>query len=448
MDFFAEMFYNKYILMKRSMLMNLNEFVNRISSGALDEEFKTLYGPSDRNLLRNKARYLSAAENFSRLYPECGEIRVFSAPGRAEIGGNHTDHQNGCVLAAAIDLDIIAIAALNDEDVIRVKSEGCDTDEIKLDELGAVADEAGTSAALIRGIAAGFAENGTELSGLNIYTSSDVVKGGGLSSSAAFEVLTATIIDSFFNEVRSDPITIARIGQTAERSYFCKECGLMDQIVSAVGGFVYIDLHDPAEPEITAVPFDFARAGYSLCITDTRDSHIGLTKDYEDIVAEMRSVAEALGAEVLGECSEDEFYEKLPELREKCGDRAVLRAAHFFDDDRRAGLEAEALKTGDTEEFFRLVNESGHSSAELLQNTYSLSTPEKQGIGTAIMLSRRFLGENGAVRVHGGGFAGTVQAFVPTYLAEEYRREMERVFGEKSCRVLSIRTAGACEITI
>lgn len=429
-------------------LMNISELVNAISNGALDERFRELYGSSERTLLRQRARYLSAAENFSRLYPERGEIHVFSAPGRTEIGGNHTDHQHGCVLAAAVNLDVVAIVAFHDEGVIRLKSEGYSADTIELGSLEADPGEAGTSASLIRGVCAGFVRAGVKIGGFDAYTTSDVLSGSGLSSSAAFEVLLGTIIDKQYNGGRAGAVEIAKIGQFAENKYFGKASGLMDQMVSSVGGFVYIDFKEPAEPEIRSVEFDFSAAGYSLCITDTKGSHADLTPDYSAVSAEMMSVAKALGSEVLRNADEEEFYAKLPELRKVCTDRALLRAAHFFDENRRAGDEAAALESGNTAEFFRLVEESGDSSYKLLQNLYSCRKPQAQEIPLAIMLSKRFLSGSGAVRVHGGGFAGTIQAFVPNYLAADYADEMNRVFGENSCYVLMVRPVGGCEITI
>ena len=428
--------------------MTIQELAHAISEGRLDARFRQLYGNTDRALLRQRARYLSAAEHFSRLYPECDDIRIFSAPGRTEAGGNHTDHQHGCVLAAAVDLDVIALVYFHNEGVIRIKSEGYKPLEIDLSDLSPVPEEKGTSAALIRGIAAKFAEMGVETGGFNAYMTSDVLSGSGLSSSAAFENLIGTIIDHGFNNGAAGAVEIAKIGQYAENVYFGKACGLMDQIVSSVGGFAAIDLSDPAKPEISPVEFDFAGAGYSLCITDTKGSHADLTDDYTAIPAEMKSVAKALGAEYLRDVDADTFYKKLPELREVCSDRAILRAAHFFDENERVQLEAEALAGGDLEEFFRLVNESGSSSAQLLQNLYSVKAPEKQAIPLAIMLSRRILQGSGAVRVHGGGFAGTIQTFVPTYLAPHYAAELDRIFGEGSCHILSIRPVGGTEIKI
>ncbi|MBR5681895.1 MAG: galactokinase [Ruminococcus sp.] len=428
--------------------MNLSEFINGISAGKFDEQFQMLYGSADKAVLRARARYLSAAENFSRLYPESGEIRIFTASGRTEIGGNHTDHQHGCVLAAAVSLDIIAMVCFNGEGVIRVKSEGYDAVEVKLSDLKPKKKEKETTAALIRGIAASFREKGVKIGGFDAYMTSDVLSGSGLSSSAAFEVLMGTVINAGFGNESIEAADIARIGQFAENTYFGKASGLMDQLVSAVGGFVSVDFAEPENPDIRHIGFDFERSGYAVCITDTRGSHADCSDEYSAVTAEMKHVAEALGCEFLREADEDEFYAKLPELRKVCNDRELLRAAHFFDENRRAAAEAEALSDGDTEWFFELVNESGTSSAELLQNLYICTDPKDQQIPLAIMLSKRFLKGNGAVRVHGGGFAGTIQAFVPSYLTADYAAEMERVFGEGSCYVLSVRPVGGYELRI
>ena len=308
--------------------------------------------------------------------------------------------------------------------------------------------EKGTSAALIRGIAAKFAEMGVELEGFNAYTTSDVLTGSGLSSSAAFENLVGTIIDRRFNGGAAGAVKIAQIGQFAENVYFGKASGLMDQMVSSVGGFVSVDFADPDQPRIKKVDMDFSGAGYSLCITDTKGSHADLTSDYVAVPEEMKKVAKALGGEVLRDVDEEEFYNAIPDLRKTCSDRSILRAAHFFDENRRALEEAQALENGDTEEFFRLVRESGESSYELLQNVYSPRKPDEQQIPLAIMLSKRLLNGAGAVRVHGGGFAGTIQAFVPNYLAQAYAEEMDRVFGPGSCQVLAVRPVGGTELEL
>ena len=428
--------------------MNLNEFLNGLTSGAFDDQIKLVYGGDNNNLLKYRARFICAAEKFSRLYPECDEIRVFSAPGRSEIGGNHTDHQHGRVLAAAITLDVIAIVAYNKENTIKICSEGYPDDSIDLDDLEMHEEEKGTSAALIRGIASKLKTLGADIKGFNAYTTSEVLSGSGLSSSAAFEVLIGTIIDQCFNAGKAGAVEIAKIGQYAENVYFGKASGLMDQMVSSVGGFVGIDFAAPGLPDIKEIAFDFSKAGYSLCITDTKGSHADLTDDYSSISKEMKHVAQEMGANFLRDVDEESFYSSLPALRGKCTDREILRAAHFFAENQRAADEAAALSAGDTETFFRLVNESGTSSAELLQNLYSPRRPDNQEIPLAIMLSKRFLGGCGAVRVHGGGFAGTILAFVPAYLAKRYSEEMERVFGQKSCYILSIRPYGGYEFKL
>ncbi len=428
--------------------MVINEFINGISSGAFDEQFRMLYGSSEKVMLKQKARYLSAAENFSRLYPECGDIGVFSAPGRTEIGGNHTDHQNGCVIAAAVDIDVIAIVSFHDEGVIRIKSEGFPKDEIDLNDLSVHDEEQGTSAAIIRGIASKFVKSGIKIGGFDAYTTSEVLSGSGLSSSAAFEVLIGTIIDKHYNNGRMGAVEIAKIGQYAENVYFRKASGLMDQMVSSVGGFVFIDFKNPSEPHITPIKYDFESSGYCICITDTKGSHARLSAEYSSVSEEMKHVAVELDREVLRDVDEEMFYEKLPELRQQCSDREILRAAHFFSENKRAELEKEALECGDTEEFFSLVNESGDSSANLLQNLFSSRKPEFQEIPLAIMLSKRVLNGCGAVRVHGGGFAGTIQAFVPAYMAEAYSAEMSRIFDKNSCMILNIRPVGGFELTI
>ena len=428
--------------------MKIYELISGLSDGRFDEQLKMLYGNSERAVLRNRARYLSAAENFSKLYPECEEIRVFSASGRTEVGGNHTDHQHGCVFAAAVSLDIIGIVKFHDDGVIRIKSEGYMADEIELSSFEVNEAEKGTSAALIRGIAAKFTEIGVKIGGFDAYFTSEVLSGSGLSSSAAFEVIIATIIDRGYNDGRSSAVDIAKIGQFAENVYFGKASGLMDQMVCAAGGFVAIDFADPDKPVIDSIDFDFEKAGYSVCVTDTKGSHAELTADYSAISSEMKHVAEVMGCEYLRQVSEEEFYARLPELRSVCTDRELLRAVHFFAENTRAVEEARALMEGDTEYFFELVGESGTSSAELLQNLYPSAEPQSQPITLAIMLSKRFLNGSGAARVHGGGFAGTIQAFVPNYLTNDYVKEMERVFGVGSCYVLSIRPVGGYEFKI
>ncbi len=426
--------------------MKIQEFISKVSNRELDSQLKILYGNSDEALIRQRARYINAAEEFAKLYPGREEICVYSAPGRTEIGGNHTDHQHGCVLAAAVNLDVIAIVSFHDEKVIRLKSVGYPQDCVDISNLEIHPNECGKSSALMRGIVAKFADMGVNVGGFDAYATSDVLSGSGLSSSAAFEVLIGTIIDKHYNGGAAGAVEIAKIGQYAENVYFGKGSGLMDQMVSSVGGFVFIDFNDTVNPVIEAHNFDFTAAGYSLCITDTKGSHSDLTEDYVSVPTEMKKVAAQFGKSVLREVDEDEFFEKLPALRGVCTDRELMRAAHFFGENERAAAEAQALENGDTEAFFKLVKSSGNSSSELLQNLYSCKKPAEQGIPLAIMMSKRILGDRGAVRVHGGGFAGTIQAFVPIDYVKVYYDEMNRLFGEGSCYILSVRPVGGVEL--
>lgn len=420
--------------------MKISEISRKISAGGYDAAFERLYG--EEAVEAQRARYLKAVEEFQKLYPNRGEAEIFSAPGRSEVGGNHTDHQHGCVLAAAVNLDVIAVVSFHEEGVIRLKSEGHAADTVKLDDLGVQSTESGGSQAIIRGVAARFAETGAKPGGFDAYTTSDVLSGSGLSSSAAFENLLGTIIDVHYNGGKAGAVEIAKIGQYAENVYFGKKSGLMDQMVSAVGGFVFIDFSDTEDPVIKKLDCDFGKAGYRLCITDTKGSHADLIDDYSAVPTEMNAVAAYFGKPYLRGVEESEFISALPELRKKLSDRAVLRAAHFFNDNKNARDEAAALESGDFARFLEIVKRSGDSSYKLLQNIYSCHKPEEQGLSIGLWASGRVLGERGAVRVHGGGFAGTIQAFVPADIAEEYRAEMDRIFGEGSCLSLRVRPVG------
>ena len=426
--------------------MNIRDVLQKIENNAFTKTFQKLYGTSEEVLQHQKQRYLDAVQKFAELYPKRKAIRIYSAPGRTEIGGNHTDHQNGCVLAAAVNLDAIAVVAFHRDGVIRVKSEGYDAFTVNLDDLSVQSGQKGT-AAIICGIAAKFSGMGAEIMGFDIYCTSDVLSGSGISSSAAFETLIGTIIDSYYNDSKAGAVEIAKIGQFAENVYFGKNSGLMDQTVSSVGGLVFIDFFDTQNPKVESFTFDFEEYGYCICITDTKSSHDDLTADYSAIRNEMESVAKYFGKPHLRLVSEAAFYNNIPEIRKNCSDRAIIRAAHFFEENTRAKLEASALKDGNIELFLELVRKSGHSSATLLQNQYSCSNPENQAITLAIMTSRKLLEDRGAVRVHGGGCAGTIQAFVPLELADAYTTEMNRIFGENACKKMRIRPVGGVEIT-
>ena len=427
--------------------MKYQELKEQLNNGSFDKVIKELYGSSEQIISHQKKRYLEAVERFNEYFPGHDEVQIYSAPGRTEIGGNHTDHQPGCVLAAAVDLDIIAVVAFHNEGVIRLKSRGHSPNLVNFSDLSVQKKETGSSSALIRGITSRFHEMGVKISGFDAYTTSDVLSGSGLSSSAAFEVLIGTIIDSHYNHGKAGAVEIAKIGQYAENVYFGKKSGLMDQMVSSVGGLVSIDFHDTENPAIKSFPYDFEKSGYCLCVTDTKGSHANLTDDYVSVRSEMESIASQFGKEFLRDVNENEFYSAIPQLREKCSDRAVMRAAHFFAENRRALLEADALSDENMSCFLELVRQSGDSSATLLQNLYSCSNPTEQAIPLGIMLSKKILGKSGAVRVHGGGFAGTIQAFVPVEKVNEYSQEMNRIFGDGSCYILRIRPVGGIEIT-
>ena len=425
--------------------MNINNIKDNINSSASDRLFAELYGSQT---FRQKKRYCEAVDEFKKIFPDYDDVSVYSAPGRTEIGGNHTDHQNGQVLAAAVNLDIIAITAFHDEPVIRIKSKGFEMDTIDISDLSVKENEKGKSSALIRGIVSRFEQLGYKTGGFDAYTTSDVLKGSGLSSSAAFEVLIGTILSEHFNGGRISPVEIAVISQYSENEYFGKKSGLMDQMVSSVGGFAYIDFRNPQNPEIKKIDCDFDKTGYTLCISDTKGSHSDLTDDYVAIPYEMKQIAQFFGKSVLREVDEAEFYRCIPQIRENISDRAVLRSAHFFAETKRAESEAKALEKNDFNEFLRLVNQSGKSSYQLLQNAYSCKNPAGQGIPLGIMISERILDGKGAVRVHGGGFAGTVQAFVPDSLVNDYCNEINRIFGENSCHIMHIRPYGGLCIII
>ena len=410
----------------------------------MEIKFQELYG---NDVPRQEERYEAIRRGFAAQYGyEAGEGTFFSAPGRTEIGGNHTDHNHGRVLAGAVDLDIVGLAQKTGNDTIRLKSAEYDKiDVVDLMDLSLHPEDTG-SQSLIRGICAKCRELGYQVGGFDCYTITQVLKGSGLSSSAAFEVLVVTVISHLFNGGSIDPITAAKISQYAENVYFGKPSGLLDQMASSVGGVTAMDFADPSAPVVEKVTFDLASYGHALCVVDTGGNHADLTGEYAAIPQEMKAVAQFFGKEFLRQVDEAAFYEQLPQVRKAAGDRAVLRAMHFFDDDRLAHEEAQALKAGDFPGFLRKVRASGQSSLQRLQNVFAPQAPQEQGITLALSLSQRLLGEQGACRVHGGGFAGTIQAYVPFDLLDSYRQGMEHVFGKGSCYVLSFRQAGGTKV--
>ena len=371
---------------------------------------------------------------------------LFSAPGRTEISGNHTDHQHGCVLAAAVNLETVADVTLNGADVIRVCSEGYAPVEIDIRDLSIREAEKNTTAALIRGVAAAFAARGAVLHGFDAAVRSTVLPGSGLSSSAAFEVLIGTILNELFFEKKLSAVEIAQIGQYAENVYFGKPSGLMDQTASSVGGMVFIDFADPAKPIVERLDFDFSAAGHALCIIDSGADHANLTHEYAAIPQELRAVCAQFGKEVLRDIPEAEFFAALPRLRGTVPDRAILRAIHVYQENKRVLRQAEALRAGDFDTFLHLATESGRSSWMYLQNITPAGETEHQAVAVALALCDTLLGGRGAFRVHGGGFAGTVQAFVPMDLLEQFKSGIEAVLGEGSCHVLSIRPEGGIRV--
>lgn len=368
------------------------------------------------------------------------QIYRFSAPGRTEISGNHTDHQRGCVLAAAVDLETSAEVTLSDENVITVDSEGYSTIRIPLDDLDVHADERNTTASLIRGIASAFRQRGERLSGFHAKVWSTVLPGSGLSSSAAFEVLIGTIINDLFCNGKYSPVEIAQIAQYAENEYFGKPCGLMDQLASSVGGLVYIDFEDPAHPQVEKITYDFP--GYSLCIIDSGADHADLTEEYGAIPGELAEICRWFGKKVLRQIPEETFFRDLTDLRGCVSDRGILRAMHVYQENRRVQRQAQALREQDIDTFLELVKESGRSSWMYLQNIFPAGETQLQPMALALALCDHALKGKGAYRVHGGGFAGTVQAFVPNEMLGEFICSIEDVLGPDSCHVLSISQTG------
>lgn len=395
-----------------------------------------------------KARYRKAEGSFAEYFGNMGEHRFFSAPGRTEICGNHTDHNNGKVFAASVDLDVIAVAEYTDDNCITIKSEGFPEDRIDLSDLSVKEEEKNSAAALIRGVAKGFTNNGYKIGGFRAYTTSNVMKGSGLSSSAAFEVLVGTILSHLFNGGQISSVKVAQISQYAENVYFGKPSGLMDQMASSVGGFIAIDFKDNETPIIEPIPTNFEEYEHVLCIVDAKGDHADLTDEYASIPTEMKAVAGFFGCESLRQLSLEDIVLNMPDLRDKFGDRAILRAIHFFHENDRVDKLVHALKNKNFNDFLSSVKESGDSSFKYLQNVYANSDVRHQCLSIALNVAENSLHRKGACRVHGGGFAGTIQAFVPLGALKQFKMNMEKIFGTNSCHVLSIRPIGGTEVTL
>lgn len=426
--------------------MKTAELKQALAGTTLDSRFCEIYGSAA--LETQKARYLHAVEEFEKLYGADREAALYSVAGRSELSGNHTDHNHGCVIAASIDLDIIAVASPSAGSVIRVKSEGFPEDVVDFGVYNAPNPARyEKSDSLIAGMVAGFRKEGLAVGGFDAYTTSNVLKGSGISSSAAFEDMIGNILNYVYNDGKVSNVEIAKLAQYAENRFFGKPCGLMDQMACAVGGIIAIDFRDPSAPVIEQTDFDLSAAGYNLCIVNTGGNHADLTGDYASVPAEMKSVAAYFGKEVLRDTDENAVLAAIPALREKVGDRAILRALHFFAENRRVAAQKAALKAGDLDTFLANVIASGRSSFCYLQNVYTTKNVSEQGLSLALCLAERVLsGKRAAWRVHGGGFAGTIQAFVPTEDVAEFRAVMNAAFGEGRCMVLRVRPEGALRV--
>lgn len=427
--------------------MQTKELIALIENGGLDSRFAALYGESA--VAAQRERYTDAVREFSSLFGADREVRLFSVPGRSEISGNHTDHNRGCVIAAAVDLDIIAVASANGDGRVTVKSKGFHADTVDCHPGEPDEKLFYTSGSLLSGVCAGFEKRGYRVGGYDAYTTSNVLKGSGISSSAAFEVMIGTVMNHLYNDAVITAPVIAEIAQYAENVYFGKPSGLMDQTACAVGGFSFIDFADPKAAKIEKLGFDLSRAGYSLCITNTGGNHTDLNDDYASVPAEMKAVAEEFGRGVLRGLTVKELLARAGELREKVGDRAILRAFHFIRENERVMGQAEALKRGDIGSFLRGVRASGESSFMYLQNVYTTKNVREQGLSLALAVTDYALSgteRTSAWRVHGGGFAGTVQAFVPDENVDGYKSGMEAVFGVGSCAVLKVRPEGCTAV--
>ncbi len=423
--------------------MKANELKEKLLGGALSA-YSDLYS----DIKAQTERFIFAIDEFTRLYGDGRDIAVFSVPGRSEISGNHTDHNRGCVLAGSIDRDIIAVAAKSEDGVIRLHSAGYPEDSVEISKTeNPDSFENYTSAALIAGTLNGFAERGYEVGGFDAYTTSEVLKGSGISSSAAYEVMIGNILSHLYNGGKIENTELAKIAKYSENVYFGKPCGLMDQMACAVGGFVYIDFEDNDNPIVEPIDFSLGDAGYSLCIVNTGGNHADLNEDYASVPREMKAVAKLLGRDVLRGLAEEDIIKNLSNIRRLVGDRAVLRTLHFLRENGRVGEIKSALISGEVDSFLSLVRESGRSSFEYLQNVYSNINVGEQGLSLALALTEGFLSDKSfAARVHGGGFAGTIQVFLKNEDAPEYAKFMDSVFGDGAAVVFRIRPQGAVRL--
>jgi galactokinase len=424
-------------------MSKVSEIISKIKSGSADSGFIELY--TETGLAGQKERYLKLLDEHMRLFGDVPAM-IISAPGRTELGGNHTDHNLGNVLAGSVDLDSVCVVSESGCSEITFISEGYEIVEFSIDELDYREDEKDTTSALLRGISARITQLGYKLSGFNLNMNSNVLKGSGLSSSASVEVLIGTALSELYNDGNVGFVEVAQIGQFAENNYFGKASGLMDQLACAAGGIIGIDFKDPMQPEIFPVSYEFRKHGYNLIVTDVRSSHANLSDEYSAMPKEMRSVAAEFGKTVCREITIEEIIPRIAELRKSCGDRAVLRAFHFIRENERAVELRKTLEVEDFELYLRLVNDSGNSSFKYLQNIYIGTNPSDQALSIALAFSADFLGGKGAARVQGGGFAGTIQAYVPSEQVDSYIKLMENIFGSGCSAELKIRLKPACRV--
>lgn len=424
--------------------MNTKKVLELIRQGDLDLDFIDIYVDAEQ-LEYQKKRYVNAVMKFEEHYGD-GEIKIFSAPGRSEIGGNHTDHQHGKVLACAINMDAIGIVKKVKDEEVRIVSDGSKEIVVDITALTIREEEKGSTLALIKGVLAGFHEKGYQIGGFHAYITSDVLIGSGVSSSAAFETLIGVILSGLYNKMMVSAVEIAMIGQFAENIYFGKPCGLMDQMACSIGSLAYIDFLNPEKPHVEKISFDLEKFGYSLCITDTKGSHADLTDEYAAVPEEMKRVANYFCKEVLVDVSSDKLLDNIAEMRKVLSDRCILRAIHFLGENKRVEAEVNALKQGDIDTFLENIQVSGNSSYKFLQNVYSVKNVYQQNVSLALALSETILRNNGVCRVHGGGFAGTIQAFVKNEEVKAYQTYMDQIFGKGSCSVLKIRKYGGIQV--
>ena len=424
--------------------METRRIISEIENGNYDNLFLDIYVDEDK-ISYQKQRYVNAIESYIEEFGE-DDVEIYSAPGRSEVGGNHTDHQHGEILAASINLDAIGIVKKTDDMKVSILSKGYTLTTISLENLDMQEEEKETTIALIKGVVAGLANRGYKIGGFKAYITSDVLIGAGLSSSAAYETLIGNIVSGLYNNMSVSAEEIAIIGQFAENVYFGKPCGLMDQMACSVGNMVHVDFADINNPKVEKVTFDLNKYGYSLCITDTKGSHADLTADYAAVPEEMKKVAAFFRKEVLLGLTVDDVLENIVKIREQVGDRGVLRALHFIRENERVQKEVSYLSDEDIEGFLKTVAASGNSSYKYLQNVYSNADVQHQNVSLALAISEDFLGDNGVSRVHGGGFAGTIQAFVKNDIVIEYQKIMDKVFGQGACSVLKIRKYGGMKV--